>query len=256
MDKPLPQNNSEIAKELRVVKVLFIIADSVDKHLLQPTYHPPDEISPLKRVLNHLATVDPKRERVLRGMFLAALESQQEGAGEDFISRIINDVVRKHGVGDVIPPELYNEFESSLNDILRHVQGIWRQVQYSTQLFEASFDGSQAKDFAWHVAEPQQSDPSQTQAYDDDDDAVMLFPIISLVSKETTPITTGTIVRKSRISALMKEERRHSRAAEPGPARPRQRQRTMSTSSSARNPTAREAFLSRPAGSADGPSKV
>ncbi|KAF9690426.1 hypothetical protein EKO04_011586 [Ascochyta lentis] len=38
MDTPLPQFNSVVAKELRIIKVLGILAEVIDKHMLQPTY--------------------------------------------------------------------------------------------------------------------------------------------------------------------------------------------------------------------------
>lgn len=254
--KQLPQSNTEIAKEMRVIKVLAILAYAIHRHLLQPTYQPANENCALSEALYDLASIEPKQERMLRGMLLAALEHQRDHAEGQMLDWIIEDVVKRQGVEIVVRPDLASAFYSSLEDILSDVQDIWAKVQYSKQVFESRFELTQVTDFAWHVPGLQLSDPSQAQPYDDDDDLVILFPTVFLVSNEKAPITTGTIVRKSRISALMKEERRHSRAAEPGPARPRQRQRTMSTNSSARNGTAREAFLSRPAGSADGPPKA
>jgi hypothetical protein len=38
MDTSLPQFNSVVAKELRIVKVLGTLAEVIDKHMLQPTY--------------------------------------------------------------------------------------------------------------------------------------------------------------------------------------------------------------------------
>ncbi|KAF1932654.1 uncharacterized protein M421DRAFT_246113 [Didymella exigua CBS 183.55] len=261
--RQLPQSNTQIAKELRVVKVLAILAESIHKHLLQPLYQPPNENCALSGALYDLASIEPNRERILRGMLLAALEDQREQAELQLLDWIIDDVVQKQGVGMVIRPDLASEFEDTLENILTDVQDIWHKVQLSTQVFESRFDVTQVTDFNFTDFERQipgfqPSDPSKTQPYDDDDDVVILFPTIFRVGNEMIPITTGTIVRKSRISALVKEERHISRSAEPDPPRPRQRQRTMSMSmsSSARNGTAKEAFLPRPGGAADGPSKV
>ena len=220
-DKPLPQSNSDIAKELRVVKVLAVLADTIQKHLLQPTYQPPEENYALNQILYHLASVEPKREKVLRGMLLAALEDQRDNAEEQLSEFIVEEVMKRQGVADVVRPEFYDGFVGSLENILSDVQDIWQKVQYSTQVFESSFEGTQVADFEWKVAEPQQDNPSQGQAHEDDNDVVMLFPIIFLVGNEKRPITTGTIVRQSRISALIKEERRNSRPVDSGPSRPR-----------------------------------
>jgi hypothetical protein len=253
--KQLPQSNTEIAKEMRVIKVLAILAYTVHKHLLQPTYQPANENGALNGALYDLAYIEPKRERMLRGMLLAALEHQREQAEGQLLDWIMEDVIQNQGVGMVIRPDLISAFEGSLEDILNDVQDIWQKVQHSTQVFESRFEVTQVTDFDWRVPGSQLSE-SPIQPHENDDDLVILFPTVFLIDHEKIPITTGTIVRKSRISALIKEERHNSRSAEAGPSRPRQRQRTMSTSNSARTGAMKDAFLSRPAGPVDAPLKV
>lgn len=253
--KQLPQSNTEIAKELRVIKVLAIIASAIHKHLLQPTYQPANENGALNGALYDLASVEPKRERMLRGMLLAALEHQRGQAEEQLLDWIMEDIILRQGVGMVVRPDLTDEFERSLDDILSDVQDIWQKVQYGTQVFESQFEVTKVTDFGWRVPGSQLSQ-CPIKPGENDDDLVILFPTIFLLSHEKIPVTTGTIVRKSQISALIKEERHNSRSTEAGPSRPRPRQRTMSTSNSARNGAVKEAFLSRPAGTADGPLKA
>lgn len=239
-----------------MIKVLAILANSVHKHLLQPTYQPANENGALSGALYELAYVQPKRERMLRGMLLAALEHQREQAEGHLLDWIMEDVIQKHGVGMVVRPDLASSFEGSLEDILSEVQDVWQKVQYSTQVFESRFEVTQVTDFEWQIPGSRLSECPKTQPCGNDDDLVILFPTIFLVSNEKVPITTGVIARNSQISALVKEERHNSRFAESGPSRPRQRQRNMSMSNSARNGNVKETFLSRLAEAADGSSKV
>ena len=178
-------------------------------------------------------------------MLLDVLQSQRHVAEDSLAERIVEDVMRRHGVQDVVRPDSHEGFVSTLEDILGDVQDIWRKVQHSTLVFKSEFDGTQATDFNWAVSVPQSGDSSQDQTHEGDVDIAVLFPMLFLLGNEKRPVTSSTIIRKSQIDALIKEERRHTRSAEPGPSRPRLRQRTMSISSNARNGQAREAFLSQ-----------
>lgn len=237
------------------MKVLTILAYTVHKHLLQPTYQPANENGALNGALYDLAYIEPKRERMLRGMLLAALEHQREQAEGQLLDWIMEEVLQTQGVGMVVRPDLTGEFERSLEDILNEVQDVWQKAQHSTQVFESRFEVTHVTDFDWRVPGSQLGE-SPIRPDENDDDLVVLLPTIFLVGHEKIPITTGTIVRKSRISALIKEERHNARSAEAGPSRPRPRQRAMSTSNSVRNGTVKDAFLSRPAGPVDGPLRV
>lgn len=184
-------------------------------------------------------------------MLLAVLQGQRHIAEDLLTDRIVADVMVTHGVRDAIHPDSYDGFVSTLEDILGDVQDIWRKVQHSTQVFKSGFEDAQTVDFKWAVLDPRLSDSSQARTHEDDDGIAVLFPMLFLVGDEKRPITSSTIIRKSQIDALMKEERRHARSAEPGPSRPRPRPRTMSISSNARNSQGREAFLSQAARSSE-----
>ncbi|KAJ4335783.1 hypothetical protein N0V87_005898 [Didymella glomerata] len=189
--KQLPQSNTEIAKEMRVIKVLAILAYAVHKHLLQPTYQPANENGALNGALYDLAYIEPKRERMLRGMLLAALEHQREQAEGQLLDWIMEDVIQNQGVGMVIRPDLISAFEASLEDILNDVQDIWQKVQHSTQVFESRFEVTQVTDFDWRVPGSQLSE-SPIQPHENDDDLVILFPTVFLVDHEKIPITTAS----------------------------------------------------------------
>lgn len=245
MDRPLPRSNSNIAKDLRVVKVLAIIADTIDKHLLQPTYQVSNGKWPLRSILYDLARTDARRERVVRGMLLEVLGGERETAKTELSKRIAEEVMREQGVEQIICREDHLDFQTTLEGFSRSVQELWSVVQYSTMVFESSFGDFQGKEFDWTVANVAKSESPQSPIHGDDEDVVMLFPRISLVGNEDECIAPGTVVRKSQISTLLKEERRNVRSAEDGPSRSRQRPgRTLSMSSSVRNGPTKEPFLS------------
>ncbi|KAL1603124.1 hypothetical protein SLS59_004782 [Nothophoma quercina] len=247
-NRPLPKSNSDIAKELRVVKVLAIIADTIDKHLLQPTYQISNGKWPLSSILYSLARTDARRERVVRGMLLAVLAGERENAKAELSRRIAEDVMRERGVEQIISREDHLDFVNTLEGLLSSVHELWSDVQYSTKVFESSFEDFQGKEFDWAVANVAESESTQSPMQGDEEDVVLLFPKILLVGNEDKCIAPGTIVRKSQISALFKEERRNVRSAEDGPSRARQRPgRTLSMSSSIRNGPTKEPFLSEKA---------
>jgi hypothetical protein len=250
MEKPLPKSNTEIAKELRVVKVLAIIADAIDEHLLQPTYQDSDGKWPLRAILYELARNDATKERVLRGMLLSMLEKGREDAKTQLRNRITDEVMRQQGVGELFIQEDYFEFVGSLMAHLSSIQEIWGTVQYDTQVFMSSFNDFQGTEFQWTVLDDTKNDSLQSPVQEDDEDIVLLFPKISLVSDGDRCIAPGTIVRKSQIDKLFKEDRRNNRSADAGSSRSRQRPgRTLSVTSSGRNGPVKEPFLSPTVGS-------
>jgi hypothetical protein len=249
IEKPLPQSNTEIAKELRVVKVLAIIADTIHAHLLQPTYQDSDGNWPLRAILYDLAQTDATRERVLRGMLLAVLEKGREDAKAKLSDRIADEVMIQQGVKDLFLQD-YPEFVNSLMPLLSSIQELWGPVQYDPQVFQSSFDDFQGTEFQWTVLNDTNNDSLQSPVQEDDEDIILLFPKISLVSDGDRCIAPGTIVRKSQIDKLFKEDRRNNRSADAGSSRSRQRPgRTLSVTSSARNGPTKEPFLSPTVGS-------
>ncbi|KAJ4341133.1 hypothetical protein N0V95_007297 [Ascochyta clinopodiicola] len=250
VDKTLPQSNSDIAKELRVVTVLYILANAISEYLLQPTYQSPEYHGSFEGILYNLASIEPKRERALRAMLLAVLEPEREEFEDQLASRVVDEVMQCKGVSNVIRADLKDEFLSNLDEILCDIMDIWQKVQYSNHVFISSFEPTQASDFAWGIPTPSSADASQVPAYVADNDVVVLFPKMARVDDAETLIAAGTVVRKSQLYAFVKEERNRTQSAEPGPSRPRQRQsRTASMSNGTR------IFLPRPAAASNAPSR-
>src|SRR5690242_754565 len=243
-EQPLPQSNSEIAKELRVIKVLAVLANTIHDCLLQPTYQPPDESITLSQVLYNLACIEPRQENMLRGMLLAALADQRDSAEDQLSEHIVEEVMRSHGVEDVIRPEQHIGFQNELTNMLDGVMDIWYKVQHSTQVFQSNFTpvhGTQVAHFILKTVGPETDNSSRSEVHEDDNESVMLFPTLVLLGKQQIPVTAGTVIRKSLIASLIREEWRTARVGEPANVpRPRLKSRALSMSSSARSGRAKE----------------
>jgi hypothetical protein len=225
--------------------VLAILADIIDQYLLQPTYQIPEERT-FRDFLYQLAPVDPKRERILRGMLLAALQSEREKAEDDLINQAIRELMKVHGVDDIITPGSIDDFEGRLEDILGDVLQTWRAVQYSTQFFTSEFEYVHVNGFDWKYVDFPGTNASQGSKHEDDDDVFVLFPRVYLMGENERPITAGAVVRNSHIRAMFKQERGNAPSSGQGLPRPRQRPgRAPSMSSDTRNGQTRRAFLSR-----------
>jgi hypothetical protein len=256
-DTPLPQSNSAIAKELRIVKVLAILAELIDKYMFQPTYLLP-EVSQFKELLYIIAMKEPETERFLRGIMLAVLEDEQKSAEEQLVIDATKELMRDYGVEDIISPESFTEFEQRLKELLTDAQEAWRAIQYSTHIFATEFDYAQMPAHEWQLfrfrteSTTERDDTSSSvSTADPENDFVVLFPRVYLMTskEDPKPITTGTIVNKKRIHAMVREERENAQSAEQTLLHSRNRSgRTLSMSNDGpRGVQMRGPFLSRAA---------
>jgi hypothetical protein len=253
MDAPLPPSNSVIAKELRTVKVLGILADIINKHMLQPTCQL-SETCQFKELLHELGSTHPNKERFLRGMILSVLQDERETAEDHLIDLAIKELMRENGIEDIIPPGSNKDFVSHLKDILGDVQDIWRVAQYSKQMFASYFEHIQIPGSEWSPFKLQASKSAQVPTHDAEDDCIVLFPRIYLMlpGEGLKPITTGAVLSKSQIRAMAREERDNNRSAEKKSIRSRNKSgRTLSMSTDARTGHVRDAFLSQAAASSE-----
>jgi hypothetical protein len=247
MDTPLPQRNSVIAKELRIIKVLAILAEVVDKHMLQPTYQLSEDCQ-FRGLLYKLGSGKPNKQQFLRGIILSVLDDQREEAEVHLVNRAVEELMRDEGVVDIISPASANEFESHLQNLLEEVQEIWRAAQYSTQVFVSDFGYIPDAGSEWPLFEVEAGNSTQVATHEVDNDLVVLLPRILLVlpGKEPKRITTGAVICRSQIRAMIREEREKNRSAEQTIPRARNRSgRTLSMSNDARNGLQRQAFLSQ-----------
>jgi hypothetical protein len=247
MDTPLPQSNSSIAKELRIIKVLGILAEVIDKHMLQPTYQLSEDCQ-FRGLLYKLGFTEPNKQQFLRGMILSVLHDQRESAEDYLVNQAVKELMRDDGIENIIPPALVNDFVSQLTNLLEDVQEVWRAAQYSTQIFASDFGYVQDAGSEWPQFKVETGNSKQFATYEVDDDPIVVFPRIYLVlpGEEPKPITAGAVICRSQIRAMIREEREKNRSAEQTIPRARNRSgRTLSMSNDARNGLQRQAFLSQ-----------
>src|SRR5258708_4230115 len=67
---PLPQSNSDAAKQMRFAVFLAILARELDEHIFQPSYLSTEDNS-IREVLVGLAMTEPKRESFCRALLLS-----------------------------------------------------------------------------------------------------------------------------------------------------------------------------------------
>jgi hypothetical protein len=138
IDTPLPQLNSVIAKELRIVKVLSILANVIYKQMLQPTYQLSKDCQ-FKELFYKLRSTKPNKERFLRGRVLSVLQDQQKSAEDHLVAKAVKKFIRDDVIKDIISPGSMKGFVGRLKDVLGDAQDVWRSAQYSTQLLASDF---------------------------------------------------------------------------------------------------------------------
>src|ERR1700761_7601698 len=90
---PIPQSNSEAAKQMRCAVIMAIVARTIDAHIFQPTYllSPNSGIRPL---LTRLAQEDSRRESALRALIQTMLSQEQSTAADKCIAQTCDDVMQ------------------------------------------------------------------------------------------------------------------------------------------------------------------
>jgi hypothetical protein len=253
MDTPLPQFNSVVAKELRIIKVLGILAEVIDKHMLQPTYQLSGDCQ-FRELFYKLGSTEPNQERYLRGMVLSVLQDQRKSAEDQLVAKAIKEFMRDNGIEDVISPGSIKDFMGRLRDVLWDAQEVWRAAQYSTQLLASDFEYVQITGSEWSPFKFQAGKSTHVSTHDVDDDPIVLFPRIYLVipGEEPKPITAGAVLYKSQIRAMIREERNNNRLAEEISPRSRNRSgRALSMSNDTRNGHKKKTFLPQASASVD-----
>ncbi|KAH8704351.1 hypothetical protein GQ44DRAFT_778190 [Phaeosphaeriaceae sp. PMI808] len=237
---PLPQSNSEVAKEMRIATALGIFARLVNKYIFQPTYILEDG-DELRGLLRRQAAVDDKKESFARGMFLSMFpeEQESESAAETRRQWVIGGLIGN--VVHFLASDAVGMFREELENVLVQAQKTWRTIQYSKQRLEPSFRYTPDTNFGWQTFECQvanirerEQPVSPTTADDPEDELFVIFPRIYIV-KSKQPITAGIVLRRARIRAAAQEVRENvsqTPFAEPASTRHRHRRsRDMSMSS-------------------------
>ena len=241
---PLPRNNTDIAKQMRVGIVLGAIARLVVKFLFQPTYML-GERSGLRRLLSYQSRIDPLREAYARGILLSMKHEHQDDIDQGKVDHILDNLKDEVRVGVLFATgDDLEVFEEGLGDLLVRLQKVWQHVQRGKQKLEPSFDERPTTTkFPWYIVglpapptiQPRASAPRTTA--DAQEDTIIVPQIVQIqMDGDPEPVTRGWVLQKAQIDAA-DEEIRVSRGAritplvEDAPSRPRDRpRRSMSIS--------------------------
>ncbi len=214
---PIPQSNTNAAKQMRCVAIMANIARAIDTYILQPTDFLPSN-GGLRGLLVRQAQDESRKEAALRAMIQALLPTQQDTAATSRIDEACNDVM--HDVGGLLPREAVATFKGELTDIVENTRDIWRQVRRSRDAVEPSFVRTEYSDWHWHQLQFEgdkaivlDSAPSTNTSMDESLFAV--FPQFNLLHEEAQgPVTHGVLLMRS----LVEEARRE---LDPQPSSPR-----------------------------------
>ncbi|KAK3045799.1 hypothetical protein LTR09_012659 [Extremus antarcticus] len=214
---PIPQSNTNAAKQMRCVAIMANIARAIDTYILQPTDFLPSN-GGLRGLLVRQAQDEIRKEAAFRAMIQALLPTQQDTAATSRIAEACDNVM--HDIGGLLPREAVATFKGELTDIVENTHDIWRQVRQSKDAVEPSFVLTHYSDWYWHQLQFEgdkaiglDSAPSTNTGMDEPLFAV--FPQFNLLDEEGQgPVTHGLLLTRS----LVKEARRE---LDPQPSSPR-----------------------------------
>lgn len=231
---PLPQSNSDAAKEMRVAVILGTFAKLVDKIIFQPTFLL-REYSGLREVLRHQAVLDPGKERYARGILLSMFPEDQDTICTEGVDIVVEELLDTVNVRALLTAETAPAFEKALASLVAQFQEAWKVIQRGKQKLEPSFKYSPSIDFHWlvldiHRAEVEAGKHNEVQPPTGnlDDDLVIVPRVYLMVTgpgTEPTPVTHGLVVRKAHLLAA-EEEARESLSGAPFARAPSSRHRS------------------------------
>lgn len=245
---PLPQNNSHVAKQMRVAVVLGALARLITTFLFQPTYVL-DEGSGLRQLLWNQARIDPSKETYTRGILLSMKHDDQDERNQEKVDFIVGDLEKVVGIDILLAAQDDLErFGEKLENHLVRFQKVWQYIQSGRQKLESSFDTyASATKHPWYIvelpaAEDSQKCPSTPRMANDAQDDMIIVPQILQIQTDGSPepVTRGWVLQKCQTDAAHDEINRLSKAMravslnQDAQIRPRDRpRRSMSISGNA-----------------------
>jgi hypothetical protein len=237
---PLPQNNSNIAKQMRVAVVLGILASLVGEFLFQPTYVL-DERSGLQELLRRQAAINPWKEMYTRGILLSMPHDDQEDIDMGMIESIMENLDE---IADVFftPKDDFVTFAKELGELLLEFQKQWKRVQLGREKLEPSLHRIPSlTNYPWYVvdlpaatnAKKRTSSPPTTN---NAQDGIIIIPQVVHIRTEgdPAPVTHGWVLQSAHIHAADEEKTKIDRSlrtaprAEEAPERTRTRDSFLS----------------------------
>lgn len=216
---PLPQSNSQAAKQMRIAIMLAILARAIDKDIFQPTYILDGE-SGIRELLLHQAIADSGKEAYCRSILLSMFPEEQTKVSEERVKEVIGDV--GWYAQDLLSVTQFETFKAGLEQVVQNASDLWKTVQHAKQRYEPNFALEDYEDFDWEVigfeeraaADGEEGSAKVTGA-GNDEDLLVIFPRVYAVDdSDPDPITHGVVLKRSQ-SVEATQELERTRTANP-----------------------------------------
>jgi hypothetical protein len=213
----LPRSNSDIAKKIRVAVILRAFARLVDKYIFQPAYLL-DEDSGLREILVEQATINPTKERFVRGILLSMLPESQEAYNKKTVNLVVDNLVNNLNLRVLLCPEAVETFAGMLKFLVTKFQDEWKIVQRGKQKIEPSFHYPAPTDHPWHIFDVDIADSKNGKQHNvgatlntnGAEGDIVILPRLYLVSQDPEPalVTHGCVLQKLLCDAAEGEVRK------------------------------------------------
>ncbi|KAJ9156373.1 Structural maintenance of chromosomes protein 6 [Pleurostoma richardsiae] len=144
---PLPQSNSQAAKQMRIAAVIAVLSRSLHRHVFRPLYIFAEDAD-LTDVLRELEGANPAQEMHARSTLLAVLPEREK---RNAIRRV-QTVVRETSwlVQHLLSSLQYEAFCTALERACKLACTQWRRIQEAQMKIEPYF-GPPYEDYDWQV---------------------------------------------------------------------------------------------------------
>lgn len=198
---PLPPSNSPVAKRIRTVVAMAVLADLLVELIFTSTYlfFDDEEVS---RISFHLATTNPEKEQFFRRVLTSVAEDKENAVMGERIKNVLERAV------DSFYPHLDEDskrtFHTSLKDPLRSAINTWRSIQRRKGRFEADISLDTRPQWRWVVLNWDKKGNAfserevATEQLQDIGRMLVLFPRVFIVDGENeSPVFPGVILPHS-----------------------------------------------------------
>ena len=143
---PIPQSNSDAAKQMRCALIMASLARAIDAHIFQPTYFLSAD-SGIRNLLTRQAQDESRKESAVRALIQAMLPKEQDTVATSRVAQACGDVMQD--VGGLLPSEAERTFKERVTDIAEEARDIWREIQRSKYAVEPNFVLRHYYDWSW-----------------------------------------------------------------------------------------------------------
>jgi hypothetical protein len=212
---PLPQSNSNAAKQMRSVIILAILAREIDKYIFQPTYLLTED-SGIRKLLVDLAMEDSNKESFCRALFQTVSPEAHSGNAERRIRKVVDNV--SSYASDLLPKEQFERLLRGLDEVARTASEIGTVMQRTKEKYEPDFEPEQWGDAEWDPLSFMDPEEALVNGDGDADETLLVvFPrTCQIREKERTPCDFVTVLRKHQTIVAERELKKKPSSPTPG----------------------------------------